>query len=214
MADITPPHRHDVKIENAEEAVAVVDLAVFVDDGAVTRMMMRAIVAVAASVAEVAAAIIDPTVEIVNKVEIVIEIEIVIKSRVIGIGKGGGTVVLRITITADRDRAVATVIATEMTVKGRAGGEEAEMMMMTLLGFIESTKLKVGKRSKNGDAAKVAAIQGAGVMDVDVDVVNRPLNTRGEAIRGIVMMLVIMQRSFIATGVYSIFRLVIVVEAK
>jgi hypothetical protein len=178
-----------VSIENAEEAVAVVDLAVFVVDGAVMRTRMTAIVVAAAEVAEVAGAVIDLTVEIevVNEIEVVIEvvieivteIEIVIELRVIGIVKGEEgvkAVVLHVTITADHDRAVANEIATEMTVEGRTEGEEAEMMMMTLLGLIECTKLKLGRRSIDGDAAKVAAIRGAGVMEVDVDMVGPLLN--------------------------------------
>lgn len=239
-ADAPPPHRHGVSIESAEEAVAVADLAVSVVEGAVMTTTMAAIVVAAVNVAAVAAAIIDPTVvieivieiakeiaieveieiviEIVVEIETVIEtvIEIEIESRVKGIGREGEGVrgvALRITITADRGRAAATAIAIEVTVGGRAEEEEAEMTM-TLLGMIEITNLKVGKRSSDDDAAEAAAGQGAGVAEGDVDVADRPLSKGGGAIRGIVMLLVRIPRLFPATGIGSIVCLVIVVAAK
>jgi hypothetical protein len=232
-ADAPPPHRHGVSIESAEEAVAVADLAVSVVEGAVMTTTMAAIVVAAVNVAAVAAAIIDPTVvieivieiakeiaieiviEIVVEIETVIEtvIEIEIESRVKGIGREGEGVrgvALRITITADRGRAAATAM---VTVGGRAEEEEAEMTM-TLLGMIEITNLKVGKRSSDDDAAEAAAGQGAGVAEGDVDVADRPLSKGGGAIRGIVMLLVRIPRLFPATGIGSIVCLVIVVAAK
>jgi hypothetical protein len=215
-ADTILPHRHDVSIENAEEVVAAVDLAVFVVDGAVMTTRMTAIVIAAA---EVAGAVIDLTVEIevVIEVEIVIGIVIEIELRVIGIGIGEGgmkVVVLRVTITADHDRAVANAIVTEMTVEGRTESEVAEMTMMILLGLIESTILKLGKRSTDGDAAKVGATRGAGVMEADVDMADRLLNKREAATRGTVAELVTIPRSFIITGIFSIVCLVIVMAAK
>ena len=157
-------------------------------------------------------------IEIVVEIETVIEtvIEIEIESRVKGIGREGEGVrgvALRITITADRGRAAATAIAIEVTVGGRAEEEVAEMAM-TLLGMIEITNLKVGKRSSDDDAAEAAAGQGAGVAEGDVDVADRPLSKGGGAIRGIVMLLVRIPRLFPATGIGSIVCLVIVVAAK
>ena len=115
-----------------------------------------------------------------------------------GEGVRGG--VLHVTITVDRDRVAATVIVIEMTI-GESAEEEGAEMMMTLLGLIESTNLKVGEKSNGDDAAKVAADRGAGVAEVDVDVVDRPLNKGGGAIRESVMMLVRIPRLLAATGI-------------